>query len=69
MQELLVADTKTYKEMIRINYESFKEIFGFIEPYITPKESAVMGAQLITLPAKRLVLVIRFLVDVKLIAL
>ena len=33
VQELLVEDTKTYREMMRMNYESFKQILGFIEPY------------------------------------
>ena len=48
------------KEMMRMNYESFKEILAFIEPHITPKQSGVMGAQSIS-PAERLVLTIRFL--------
>lgn len=60
VQELRVEDTKTYKEMMRMNYESFKEILAFIEPHITPKQSGVMGAQSIS-PAERLVLTIRFL--------
>ena len=61
VQELLVEDTRTYREMIRMSYESFKKILGFIEPHITPKDSAVIGAQLVR-PAERLVLAIRFLV-------
>ena len=60
VQELRVEDTKTYKEMMRMNYESFKEILAFIEPHITPKQSGVMGAQSIS-PAERFVLTIRFL--------
>ena len=43
-----------------MSYESFKKVLGFIEPYITPKDSAVIGAQLIR-PGKRLMLAIRFL--------
>ena len=29
-------DTKTYTEMMRMNYESFKLNLGFIKPCITP---------------------------------
>ena len=61
VQELLVEDTRTYREMMRMSYESLKKILGFIEPHITPKVSAVIGAQLIR-PTERLVLAIRFLV-------
>ena len=43
-----------------MSYESFKKILGFIEPHITPKDSAVIGAQLVR-PAEILVLAIRFL--------
>ena len=43
-----------------MSYELFKKILGFIKPHITPKDSAVTGAQLIR-PAKRLVLAVRFL--------
>ena len=60
VQELLVEDTRTYREMMRMSYKSFKKILGFIEPHITPKDSAVIGAQLMR-PAERLVLAIRFL--------
>ena len=51
---------RIYREMMRMSYESFKKVLGFIEPYITPKDSAVIGAQLIR-PGKRLMLAIRFL--------
>ena len=61
VQELLVEDTRTYREMMRMSYESLKKILGFIEPHITPKASVVIGAQLIR-PTERLVLAIRFLV-------
>ena len=60
VQELLVKDTRRYMEMMRMSYESFKKILGFIKPHITPKDSPVIGAQLIRL-AKRLVLAILFL--------
>ena len=58
-QELLLEDTKTYREMIRMNYESFKQILEFIEPYITPKQSTI-GTKIVS-PAERLVLTILFL--------
>ncbi|XP_057308066.1 uncharacterized protein LOC130645955 [Hydractinia symbiolongicarpus] len=44
-----------------MTYESFKEILAFIEPYITLKESGVMGAHQTISAAQRLVLTIRFL--------
>ena len=46
--------------MMRMSYESFKKILGFIKPHITPRDSAVIEAQLIR-PAERLVLAILFL--------
>ena len=52
VQELLVEDTRTYREIMKMSFESFKKILGFIEPHITPKDSAVIGAQLI-IPAER----------------
>ena len=60
VQELLVEDTRTCREMMRMSYESFKKILGFIKPHITPKDLAVIGAQLIRL-AERLVLLIRII--------
>ena len=54
-----VEDTKTHREMMRMNYESFKQILGFMEPYITPKQSTIETK--IVSPAERLVLTIRFL--------
>ena len=59
VQELLVEDTKTYREMMRMNYESFKQILGLIEPYITPKQSTI-GTKIVS-PAERLVLTVQFL--------
>ena len=59
-QELLVQDTRTRRELMRMSHESFKKILGFIEPHITPKDLTVIGAQLIR-QAERLVLAIRFL--------
>ena len=43
----MVEDTRTYREIMKMSFESFKKILGFIEPHITPKDSAVIGAQLI----------------------
>ena len=60
VQELLVEDTRTYKEMMRMSYKSYRKILGFIEPRITSKDSVVIGGQII-IPAERLVLAIRFL--------
>ena len=59
VQKLLVEDTKTYSEKMRMNYESFKQILGFIESYITAKQSTI-GTKIVS-PAERLVLTIRFL--------
>ena len=44
---------------MRMNYESFKQILGFIEPYIAAKQSTI-GTKIVN-PAERLVLTIRFL--------
>ena len=44
---------------MRMNYESFKQILGFIEPYITPKQFT-NGTKIVS-PVERLVLTIRFL--------
>ena len=35
VQELLLEDTRTYREMMRMSYKSFRKILGFIEPHIT----------------------------------
>ena len=59
VQELLIEDTKTYREMMRMNHQCFKQILQFIEPFITPEESP-NGTKIIK-PAERLVLTIRFL--------
>ena len=60
VQELFVEDTRTYREMMRMSYKSFKKILAFIEAHITPKGLAVIGAHLIR-PAEKLPLAIRFL--------
>ena len=60
VQELMVEDTRTYKEMMRMNYDCFKHILQLIEPYITLQNSGVSGQRVVT-AAERLVLTIRFL--------
>ena len=37
VQELLVEDTVTYREMMRMDFDCFKKILEMIEPDITPK--------------------------------
>ena len=59
VQELLVEDTKSYKEMLRMDHTCFKKILEYIEPYISPSES-FHGTRVIKAP-ERLVLTIRFL--------
>ena len=59
VQELLIENTETYREMMRMNHQCFKLILQFIEPFITPEESP-NGTKIIK-PAERLVLTIRFL--------
>ena len=59
VRELLIEDTAGYKEMMRMNYEDFKAILGFIESDITPHQ--VMGGHKVITPAERLPLAIRFL--------
>ena len=58
VQELLLEDTKAYKEMMRVDYNCFKQILQYIEPYISLSES-FHGTIIIT-ALKRLVLAIRF---------
>ena len=60
VQELMVEDTRTYREMMRMDYDCFKHILQLIEPYITPQNSGVSGQRVVT-AAENLVLTIRFL--------
>ena len=60
VQELMVEDNRTYREMMRMDYECFKHILQLIEPYITLQNSGVSGQRVVT-AAERLVLMIRFL--------
>ena len=59
IEELRCEGTNTYKEMMRMSYETFKELLHFIEPLITPQES-FNGNRTIA-AAERLALTIRFL--------
>ena len=60
VQELMVEDIRTYREMMRMDYDCFKHILQLIEPYITPQNSGVSGQRVVA-AAERLVLTIRFL--------
>ena len=60
VQELMVEDTRTYGEMMRMDYDCLKHILQLIEPYITPQNSGVSRQRVVT-AAERLVLTIRFL--------
>ena len=60
VQELMVEDTRTYREMMRMDYDCSKHILQLIEPYITPQNSGVSGKRVATV-GERLVLTIRFL--------
>ena len=59
VQELMVEDTRTDREMMRMD-ECFKHILQLIEPYMTPQNSGICGQRVVT-TAERLVLMIRFL--------
>ena len=37
VKELSIEDTSAFKEMMRINYEDFFQVLGYIERDITPK--------------------------------
>ena len=60
VKELMLEDTRTYREMMRMDYECLKHILQLIEPYITPQNSGVCGQRVVT-AAERLVLTIQFL--------
>ena len=60
VEELWVEDTKTYEEMLRMNYDTFKFILKEIEQDITP--IALMSGGLKTIsPGERLTLTLRYL--------
>ena len=55
VEELRVEDTKTYEEMLRMNYDTFKFILKEIEQDITPIALMSGGLRTIT-PGERLTL-------------
>ena len=59
VQELLLEDTKGFKEMMRMDYKYFKEILNLVEPDITPQE--IIGGNKGISAAERLTLTLRFL--------
>ena len=59
VEELRVEDTAAYKEMLRMNCETFEEILTAIEPEITKHQ--VVGRHKVISPAARLILTLRFL--------
>ena len=59
MQELQLQDTGEFKEMMRMDFEHFKELLNLIESDITPQE-IVSGNKVIS-ATERLTLIIRFL--------
>lgn len=59
VEELRVEDTESYKEMMRMNYETFIEILTAIEPEISKVQ--VMGGHKTIKPAVRLTVALRFL--------
>lgn len=46
VQELKIEDNRTYKEMMRMDFDFFKQIVQFIDPYITPQNFGVLGQPL-----------------------
>ena len=60
VEELRVEDTKTYEEMLRMNYDTFKFILKEIEQDITPITLMSGGLKAIS-PGERLILTLRYL--------
>ena len=59
VRELRMEDTDGWKEMMRMDFEYFKEILILIEPDITPQE--IVGGNKAILAAESSTLTIRFL--------
>ena len=59
MYELRIQDSDTYKEMMRMTYDTFCVLLNYIEPYISPTER-YFGTKVIK-ATERLVLTSRFL--------
>ena len=60
VEELQVEDTKTYEEMLRMNYDTFKFILKKTEQDITPTTLMSGGLKTIS-PGDRLTLTLRYL--------
>ena len=60
VEELRVEDTKTYEEMLRMNYDTFKFILKKTEQDITPTTLMSGGLKTIS-PGDRLTLTLRYL--------
>ena len=56
VQELQIQDTGGFKEMMRMDFEHFKELLNLIESDITPKEIA--GGNKVISATERLTLII-----------
>ena len=59
VEELRVEDTASYREMMRMDYETFQDILTAITPTISKKQ--VQGGHKIISPAERLTLTLRYL--------
>ena len=59
VDELRLEDTGAYKEMTRMNYDTFLTLLSFIEPYISPQDT-YFGTKPIKAD-ERLTITIRFL--------
>ena len=59
VKELRLEDSGAYKEMTRMNYDTFLTLLSFIEPYISPQDT-YFGTKPIKAD-ERLTITIRFL--------
>ena len=59
VEELRAEDTASYREMMRMDYETFQDILTAITPTISKKQ--VQGGHKIISPAERLTLTLRYL--------
>ena len=59
VEELWAEDIAGYKEMMRMNFETFREILTAIEPIITKRQ--VVGGHKVIAPSARLTIALRFL--------
>lgn len=59
IDELRIEHSQIYREMMRMDYEQFKEILAATEPQITKVQ--VQGGHKVIRPAERLALTLRYL--------